>query len=420
MFRPGNQDTKLYETLGISKSATDSEIKKAYRKLAMKYHPDKQKSKSQEEQTKAEERFKEISAAYGILGDEKKRKSYDQFGMDGIGPGGETGPSFNMGGMGGMGGMPDIFQNFFGGNQGAQQSRVKVGSSRMANVNVTLEEIYSEAGKIIEITRYVRCEDCNGIGGKNQTTCSICDGKGSILKINQLAPGFVQQSQQICHKCSGQGKIIKPEDQCKTCVGTARIRAQKKLKINLTRKTRSQEKIVLQGYSDYNPNVDKQGDFIFIIKIKPHSKYTISGCDLRCSETISLEEALCGFERELLLPNNVSKKYKITSVIHPNDIYSIVGEGLNDSNGTAGDIKIEFNVVFPNQIDKERKIYIQKLLKRYTPKKQRVNPTLDEVTPIKIEFENKKSETLYEEDASFFEDDPLFEDLKGGPQCAQQ
>ena len=84
--------------------------------------------------------------------------------MDGIGPGGETGPSFNMGGMGGMGGMPDIFQNFFGGNQAAQQTRVKVGSSRMANVNVTLEEIYSETGKIIEITRYVRCEDCNGKG----------------------------------------------------------------------------------------------------------------------------------------------------------------------------------------------------------------------------------------------------------------
>ena len=89
-------------------------------------------------------------------------------------------------------------------------------------------------------------------------------------------------------------------------------------------------------------------------------------------------------------------------------------------NDTAGDIKIEFNVVFPSHIDKERKVYIQKLLKKYTPKKQRINPTLDEVTPIKIEFENKKSETLYEEEGTFFEDDPLFEDLKGGPQCAQQ
>lgn len=414
MFQQGKEDIKLYETLGISKSASDTEIKKAYRKLAMKYHPDKQNTKSESEQLKAEERFKEISSAYGILGDEKKRKAYDQFGMNGIGPGGEPGPSFNMGGM------PDIFQNFFGGNNAAQQSRVKVGSSRIVNVNVTLEEIYSETGKIVEITRYIACEDCNGIGGKVKNICNICDGKGSILKINQLAPGFVQQSQQMCHKCSGQGKFIKPEDHCKTCLGTAKVKAKKKLKINLTRKTRSQEKIVLHGYSDYNPNVSKQGDFIFIIKIKPHSKYNISGCDLYCSETISLEEALCGFERELILPNNIVKRYKINSVIHPNDKYSIVGEGLKDANNTAGDIKIEFNVIFPYQISNERKIYLQKLLKMYTPKKQNINSKLEEVTPIKIEFENKHTDKLYEDLSTFGENDPLFEDMEGAPQCAQQ
>jgi len=419
MFHSGKKDTKLYDTLGLSQSATDAEIKKAYRKLAMKYHPDKQKSKNEEEQSKAEERFKEISSAYGILGDEKKRKTYDQFGMDGIGPGGETGPSFNMGGMGGMG-MPDIFQNFFGGNQTTRQPRVKVGKSRVANVNVSLEEIYSETGKVIEITRYVKCNDCNGIGGKLQNMCTICEGKGTILRINQIAPGFVQQSQQTCHKCSGQGKIIKEEDQCKTCVGTARIQMTKKLKINLTRKTRTEEKIVLDGYSDYNPNVDKQGDFIFIIKIQPHSHFTISGCDLHCSETISLEEALCGFTREITLPNNVSKRYKITDIIHPKDRYSIVGEGLKDKHNTAGDIKIEFNVIFPSQIDKERKTYIRKLLRRYTPKQLPINTELDEVLPIKIEYENKSNENTYNEEPVYIEDDPFMETLKGGPQCAQQ
>jgi len=418
MFHPGKKDTKLYDTLGVSQSASDAEIKKAYRKLAMKYHPDKQKTKSIEEQTKAEERFKDISSAYGILGDEKKRQSYDQFGMDGIGPGGETGPTFNMSGMGGMPGMPDLFQNFFG-NQGPQQQRVKVGSSRVANINVSLEEIYKETGKIIEITRYVKCNDCDGVGGKVKNNCSICDGKGTILKISQIAPGFVQQSQQMCHKCSGQGSIIKEEDQCKTCVGTAKVKSTKKLKINLTRKTRSDEKIILNGYSDYNPNVDKQGDFVFIIKIKPHSIFKISGCDLYCSETISLEEALCGFTREITLPNNISKRYTINDVIHPNDTYSIIGEGLQDKNNTAGDIKIEFNVVFPSQIDKERKIYIGKLLKRYTPKRPQLNAEIDIVTPIKIEYDNKKQESTYDEPL-YAEDDPFMETLRSGPQCAQQ
>ena len=418
MFHPGKKDTKLYDTLGVSQTATDAEIKKAYRKLAMKYHPDKQKTKGNEEQTKAEERFKEISSAYGILGDEKKRKTYDQFGMDGFGPGGETGPTFNMSGMGGMPGMPDLFQNFFG-NQGPQQQRVKVGSSRIANVNVTLEEIYKETGKIIEITRYVKCVDCDGVGGKVKNKCSICDGKGTILRINQIAPGFVQQSQQMCNRCSGQGSIIKEEDQCNTCVGTSKIKSTKKLKINLTRKTRSDEKIVLNGYSDYNPNVDRQGDFIFIIKIKDHPIFKISGCDLYCSETISLEEALCGFTREITLPNNISKRYTINDVIHPNDTYSIIGEGLKDKNNTAGDIKIEFNVIFPSQIDTERKIYIKKLLKRYTPKRLPVNTGIDVVTPIKIEYDNKRQEPTYEEPI-YTEDDPFMETLKGGPQCAQQ
>jgi len=414
MFQQGGIDTKLYDTLGVNKSATTSEIKKAYRKLAMKYHPDKQSSKTDSEKKKAEDRFKEISQAYDILGDEKKKKSYDQFGMNGIGPGGDTGPQFNMGGMGGM---PDIFNNFFGGGMRQQQKRVRVGKSRTMNVFVTLSEIYREVGKIIEITRYAKCDDCNGRGGKTKNRCELCEGKGSILKIQQLAPGFVQQSQQTCHKCNGSGSIIKKEDQCNSCQGKAKVSTTKKLKINLTRKTRDGEQVKLENYSDYDPNVDKQGDFIFVLRMKDDTFYKVNGNNLFCNLSIKLDEALCGIEREFTLPCGTKRRFKIDEVIHPNEIYSIVGEGLKDHHNRYGDIEIEFKIVFPSKIDKERKIYLQKLLNRFNPNRPKVDSSLDIVSPIKMNYDRNTSQEQYDE--SLY-NDPLFETMEGAPQCAQQ
>lgn len=415
MFQQGEKDNKLYDTLGVNKNATTTEIKKAYRKLAMKYHPDKQSSKTEQDKKNAEDRFKEISQAYDILGDEKKRKSYDQFGMGGIGPGGNTGPQFNMGGMGGM---PDIFNNFFGGGMRQQQKRVRVGKSRNMNVFVTLSEIYREVGKLIEITRYAKCNDCNGVGGKTKNRCELCEGKGSILKIQQIAPGFVQQSQQTCHKCSGSGSIIRKEEQCNSCSGQARVSVTKKLKINLTKKTRDGEQVKLENYSDYEPNVDKQGDFIFILRMKEDSFYKVNGNNLYCTLPIKLEEALCGVEREFTLPSGTKKRFKIDDVIHPNEVYSIVGEGLKDHHNRSGDIEIEFKIIFPSKIDKERKIYLQKLLKRFNPDRSTIDSSLDIVTPIKMNYDRNTSQEQFNEE--YLYNDPLFETMEGAPQCAQQ
>lgn len=155
----GNKDTKLYDTLGIPSTSSIPDIKKAYRKLAMKYHPDKQTSKSIEEKKKAEERFKEISQAYDILGDEKKKENYDRFGLS------SGGNDFNMH----EGGLHDMMKTFF--DVDHRPRRVRIGRSRSMNVFVTLEEIYKETGKLIELTRYTKCSDCNGIGGKCKETC---------------------------------------------------------------------------------------------------------------------------------------------------------------------------------------------------------------------------------------------------------
>jgi DnaJ-class molecular chaperone len=412
MFQQGDKDTKLYKTLGVDTTASASEIKKVYRKLAMKYHPDKQISKTEEEQKKAEERFKEISQAYDILGDENKKQSYDQFGMSGVGPGGNTGPQFNTGGM------PNIFNNIFGGGMRQQQTRLRVGKSRNMNIFVTLSEIYREIGKLIEITRYAKCGECNGVGGKTKHNCETCDGKGSILKIQQIAPGFVQQSQQNCHKCSGSGSIIRREDICSYCSGKARVSVVKKLKINLTKKTRDKEQIKLENYSDYEPNVDKQGDFIFTLRMKEDPFYKVNENNIYCHISIKLEEALCGLEQEITLPCGTKKRLNITEVIHPNEIYSIVGEGLKDNHNRIGDIEIEFKVLFPSKIDKERKIYLQKLLKRYNPTHSIVDSSLSIVTPIKMNYDrNMSHEQLHEEPIY---NDPLFEEMEGAPQCVQQ
>lgn len=415
MFGQSNKDTKLYDVLGINSTASSSDIKKAYRKLAMKYHPDKHTNKDDEAKQKAEERFKEISSAYDILGDEEKRKNYDQFGLDGVGPGGNSG--FNMGGMPGM---PDFFNNMFNPNvRHAHGNQVKVGQSRIINVNVTIEEIYKETRKVIELVRHEKCNDCKGIGGKNRCNCEVCEGKGVILKIQQIAPGFVQQSQQTCIRCNGKGKIIKKEDECAKCMGTARIRTIKKLKINLTKKTKHNEKIVMKSYADYNPNVDRQGDCIFIIKIKPHSYYNIEGVNLICKETVSLEEALCGFKREITLPDNTTKVYTVDDVIFPNDIFKIIGYGLTDNNNITGDIHIVFTIEFPNVIDNERKLYLKKLLKIYTPKRSEVNNTHDKVSIIKLS--NRERVTDHTQENTYEPPvDPMFDDLQGHPQCAQQ
>ena len=415
MFQQGEPDKKLYQILGVETSASSADIKKAYRKLAMKYHPDKQTTKNEEEKKRAEDRFKEISQAYDILGDEKKKQSYDQFGMSGIGPGSDTGPQFNMGGMPGM---PDIFNNFFGGGMRQQQQRIRVGKSRNLTVFVTLMEIYNEVGKLIEITRYAKCSDCNGVGGKTKNKCELCEGKGSILKIQQLAPGFVQQSQQTCHKCSGSGFIVKREDICHSCSGKARISVTKKLKINLTRKTRDGEQIKLENYSDYDPNVDKQGDFIFIIRMKEDSFYKVNGNNLYCRVPIKLEDALCGLEHEFTLPCGTKKRFKIDEVIHPNEVYSIVGEGLKDKHNRIGDIEIEFKVLFPSKIDKERKVYLQKLLKKYNPTRSTIDTSLDLITLIKMKYDRNTTPDHSTDES--LHNDPLFETMEGAPQCAQQ
>ena len=351
------QHTELYKTLGVDVGASSSDIKKAYRKLALKYHPDRANGKTEEEKASYEEKFKNISAAYDILGDEQKRKNYDKFGLEGA----------NMGGNfpNASGQNPfDIFGNLFG-NRGRRQQHVVKGQNRIEVTNVTLEEIYTASEKIITLDRKKECEKCNGKGGSELKTCNICEGKGSILKIQQVGPGFISQSQQPCHACNQRGKVVPENKKCKNCAGHGVVDSVQKLRLKLSKSSVNGEKIVLPGKAHYNPRVSVQGDLIIILTIQKHPDYTIDDYHLIKKEKISLLEALCGLKRHIVLPNNKKYWFEINEVIKPNETYCIPEKGLQDKHKNIGNIILDFDIVFPEKIDNERKVYISKLLKKY-------------------------------------------------------
>merc|ERR1711871_459522 len=205
------KDTKLYKTLGINQDASESEIKKAYRKLAIKFHPDKNKDNQEE----AAEKFKDISEAYQILSDPEKRKLYDQLGMDGVNG---SGMQFNpndlfehlFGGMGGMGGFP--FGDMF--NQGNMRKREKVAEPVMIKKKVTLEEIYLGKEINVNYTQTSHCKACQGTGSKSgkSSQCQTCQGSGVRNVVQQIGPGMIQQFQKTCDVCNGSGINIEPND----------------------------------------------------------------------------------------------------------------------------------------------------------------------------------------------------------------
>ena len=211
-------DIKLYETLGVHKTSSESEIKKAYRTLALKYHPDRNTDDS------TGHKFKEISAAYEVLSDKDKRRNYDQFGMDGI----------KMGGMGGMGGMDnpfDMFNNMFGRGGNPGTSVKKKGRNVVREINIELKSIYNEDKLNMNITRDTKCDVCDGLGcnsPENLHQCSKCDGSGIFVRIQQVGPGMISQSSQTCPTCMGKGKIIRPENVCKKCGGSKKKKKKRK------------------------------------------------------------------------------------------------------------------------------------------------------------------------------------------------
>mmetsp|Transcript_13748 Transcript_13748/g.23356 ORF Transcript_13748/g.23356 Transcript_13748/m.23356 type:complete len:415 (-) Transcript_13748:82-1326(-) len=332
---------KLYETLGVKKTADEKEIKKAYRKLAVKHHPDKGGD---------EQKFKEISAAYEVLSDSETRAKYDKYGLEGLS---------DDGGMGG-GGADDLFSMFFGGGGGRGRSAgPRKGESVNHPLKVSLEDLYNGKTAKIAINRQV-------IVGESKM-CTACDGQGVVIELRQIALGMVQQLQRRCTDCGGQGY-------CAT-----KKKERKILEVLVEKGMKHNQKITFRGMADEKPNMEA-GDVNFIIQEKEHDLFKRKGADLLITKTLSLNEALCGFEWIVkhLDGREIAIKSKPGEVIKPEQSSSapfvkiVPNEGM-PSHGNPfvkGNLYVLFRVEFPS--DGELNAKAIKELKKVLP-----NPAMD-------------------------------------------
>ncbi|KAJ1890608.1 DnaJ-like protein xdj1 [Kickxella alabastrina] len=330
-----------YELLEVEISATDAEIKRSYRKLAMKYHPDKN--------PEGAEQFKDISHAYETLSDPDRRAAYDQYGSEGPHRG-HPFDGFYDGGD--MDGMEDMYANFFGGGGGGGRPRAP--QVERHALSVTLEELFRGKKIRMKLTRSVPCKVCKGLGGKKSVLkdCFECSGKGFRMATQQVGPGLLSQMQVKCNGCKGSGKIIPEKSRCRKCKGECVVDENDTVEAVIKPGELNNAQIVLKGKGDQKPGMDPL-DLIFVINQKAHGVFTRDNADLTTTAEIDLAEALCGFSRVLLthLDGRAIEVTHKAGAIRPGDVLFIKGEGMPvaGKSGSRGNLYIKINIKFPAQ-----------------------------------------------------------------------
>lgn len=349
-----------YEVLGLSKGAGDDEIKKAYRQMAKKYHPDLHPGDKE-----AEKSFKEVNEAYEVLSDPDKKARYDQYGHAGVDP--------NMGGgAGGYGGgfsadfgdLGDIFSSFFGGGGSSQQRRngpVK-GEDLEAQITVTFEEAVFGCKKEVSYNRVEKCPDCKGSGaasGSQPETCSQCNGQGQVRVTQQTMLG-VMQSTRTCQNCGGTGKIIK--NPCANCRGKGMIRIRKKLEVTIPAGIDDGQRIVLRGQGSEGRRGGPSGDLFVYVNVRPHAFFERQGTNVYCDIGISFTEAALGAEIEVPMLDGSTTGYKIPDGTQTDTHFTMRGKGIKQVNGKGqGDLIFKVVVETPKNLNNEQKELLKKL-----------------------------------------------------------
>ena len=350
-----------YEVLGVAKSATDDEIKRAYRGLAKKYHPDMNPGDKE-----AEAKFKEANEAYDVLSDKDKRAKYDQFGHTAFDP--SMGGGAGYGGFGGFSGgdfdFGDIFSSFFGGG-GSSRSRRNMpidGEDVATRITINFEEAAFGCKKEVTFARVEACTECGGSGAEKGTkpeTCSTCRGTGSVTVRQQTMLGYMQ-TQRPCQECHGTGKIIK--NPCKNCNGKGFVKVNKKLEVSIPAGIDNMQRIVLRGQGSAGRNGGDNGDLIIEVRVKKHDIFTRDGNNLYCDVPITFTEAALGAEIGIPILGGKPERYEIPPETQSGTSFTLKGKGIPDINSKRrGDLIITVLVETPKNLNSEQK----KLLRQF-------------------------------------------------------
>lgn len=410
-----SDNSKYYDTLGVSNTASQDELKKAYRKAAIKNHPDKGGDP---------EKFKELAQAYEVLSDPEKREIYDQYGEDALKEGmGGGGPSHNP---------FDIFQQFFnpaafGGGSSSRGRWQKQGEAVIHTMKVSLEDLYNGTTKKLSLSRNTLCPKCKGKGSKcgAYSRCYGCQGSGIKVTARQIGFGMIQQMQHVCPECRGSGEVITERDKCPHCKASKTVQEKKVLEVHVEKGMQHGQKIVFEGQADEAPDT-VTGDIAFVLQQKEHPRFKRKFDDLYVEHKLSLTEALCGFQfalthldgRQLLIKSNPGE------VIKPDQYKAINDEGMphHQRPFMKGRLYIHFNIEFPDSIPVDQSRVLEKILPT-KPGKQVSDMELDEceettLHDVSIEEEMRRKQQQRHQEAY----DEVDEDEPSMPrvQCAQQ
>ncbi|KAG4191736.1 hypothetical protein ERO13_A07G113600v2 [Gossypium hirsutum] len=408
-----SDNTRYYEILGVSKNASHDDLKKAYKKAAIKNHPDKGGDP---------EKFKELAQAYEVLSDPEKREIYDQYGEDALKEG--------MGGGAAAHDPFDIFSSFFGGSPfggaSSRGRRQRRGEDVVHPLKVSLEDLYLGTSKKLSLSRNVICSKCSGKGSKSGASmqCPGCQGSGMKISVRHLGPSMIQQMQHPCNECKGTGETINDKDRCPQCKGEKVVQEKKVLEVIVEKGMQNGQKITFPGEADEAPDTIT-GDIVFVLQQKDHPKFKRKGEDLFVEHTLALTEALCGFQfvvthldgRQLLIKSIPGE------VVKPDSFKAINDEGmpLYQRSFIKGKMYIHFTVEFPDSLNPDQIKALEAILPP-KPTSHLTDMELDEceettLHDVNIEEEMRRKQQVAQE--AYDED----EDTHGGAQrvqCAQQ
>jgi len=393
------KETEFYDRLGVAPSATPEEIKKAYRKLAMKLHPDRNP-----DDPTAEEKFKALGEAYDVLSDPEKKRLYDKYGKEGLTEGGGRSAE-------------DIFSQFFPGffsGGGRRERGPRKSDDTVAAFDISLEDLYKGVHHKLNITHDVLCKKCNGTGakeGKQAEKCSSCGGRG-VRVVTQQMGMFIQQSRVVCPDCRGSGEVMSARDKCPACEGRKIVKEKKQIEVVVEPGSKEGQKIVFPGDSDQVPGMEP-GDLIFVVRTEPHKVFQRKGHDLLMKKTILLSEALlgCMFVFEHLDKRQIVVRSAPEQIIKPGDILSLpeMGMPILGKPFQFGQMLIQFDVQYPLYSQLKDPEELRKILPAPVPqsvpkpkkpekkKKNKKSDDVDDMADIDLDHEGEVVEVVLQE-----------------------